>query len=74
MRVNEDIEDVPNLKKIRVCKGISQKKLADASGVSVRIIQHYEQWFRDINKAQAATVYQLAKALDCRMEDLIEKA
>ena len=71
---NEDIEDVPNLKKIRVSKGISQKKLAEESGVSIRIIQHYEQGFRDINKAHADTVHKLAKTLGCIMEDLLEEA
>lgn len=62
-----------NLKTIREQKDLSQGKLAAASGVNVRMIQHYEQRFKDINKAQAITVYKLASALGCRMEDLIEK-
>ena len=43
------------------------------SGVSLRSIQMYEQRNKNINKANADTVYQLAKALGCTMEDLIEK-
>lgn len=59
------------LKTIRENKGISQKKLADLSGVNIQMIQHYEQGVRDINKAQAITVLKLAKTLECNMEDLV---
>ena len=62
-----------NLKMIREAVGLSQSKLADKSGVSVRMIQHYEQGVKDINKAQVGTVYKLAKALKVNIEDLIEK-
>ena len=34
----------------------------------------YEQRNKDINKAQADTLYRLSQALHCRMEDLLEKA
>ena len=61
------------LKTIRENKGISQKKLADLSGVNIQMIQHYEQGVRDINKAQAITVLKLAKALECNMENLINE-
>ena len=61
-----------NLKTIRENRDFSQAKLAEASGVSIRMIQYYEQGFKDINTAQAITVYKLAEALDCGMEDLIE--
>lgn len=59
------------LKKFREASGLSQSKLAETSGVSVRMIQHYEQGVKDINKAEAITVYRLAKALDCTVEDII---
>lgn len=62
-----------NLKSIRETKNISQSKLAELSGVSVRMIQHYEQGVKDISKAQAITVYNLAQALECTVEDLINK-
>lgn len=61
-----------NLKRIRQRLGMSQKQLAEISGVSVRMIQHYEQGVKDINKAQAITVYRLAEALGCKMDNLIE--
>lgn len=60
------------LKIIREAAGMSQAQLAALSGVGVHMIQHYEQGFRDINGARAITIFKLAKALDCNMEDLIE--
>lgn len=53
--------------------GLSQSELARHSGVSIRIIQVYEQRMRDINKAQLATIAKIAHALDCDMLDLLEK-
>lgn len=60
------------LKYIRESKGLSQSQLAKASGVNVRMIQNYEQGIRDINKAEALTVYKLAKSLDVEMSELLE--
>lgn len=61
-----------NLKRIREALGMSQTKLSHESGVNARMIQHYEQGVKDINKAQAITLYKLAQALDVRVEDLLE--
>ena len=60
------------LKHIREAHKMSQSQLAEASGVNVRMIQHYEQGFKDINKASVISVYKLAKALNINTEDLIE--
>ncbi len=61
-----------NLKRIRTTYGCSQRELAEMSGVSLRLIQMYEQRNKDINKAQAGSVYRLAKVLGCAMVDLLE--
>ena len=61
-----------NLKRIRQSLGMSQNQLSEISGVNVRMIQHYEQGFKDINKAQGITLYKLARALNCQIENLIE--
>ncbi len=61
-----------NLKRIRTEAGLSQSQLAEASDVNVRMIQHYEQGVKDINAAAALTVYRIARALDCTVEDLLE--
>lgn len=62
-----------NLKKLREEASLSQNKLATLSGVSNRMIQYYEQGAKNINKAQADTLYKLSKILNCSIEDLIEK-
>lgn len=59
------------LKAYRESKEISQSQLAELSGVNVRMIQHYEQGSKDLSKASAITVYQLATALGVTVEDLI---
>lgn len=59
------------LKLIRLKREYSQSELAKKSNVNVRMIQYYEQETKDINKAQAVTLYRIAKALDCRIEDLL---
>lgn len=59
------------LKRLRKYAKVSQKMLADASGIPVRTIQQYEQGQKDISKASIGTVIALAKALHCSPEDLI---
>lgn len=65
-------ESMARLKMYRERLGMSQSELARASGVSARMIQHYEQRRKDINRAQAQTLRNLAVALHCPMEDLLE--
>lgn len=62
-----------NLKRMRTVYGYSQRELAVMSGVSLRSVQMYEQRQKDINKAQSDSLYRLAKALGCTMEDLLEE-
>lgn len=60
------------LKEYRTKADLSQAQLAEISGVSVRMIQYYEQGVKDINKASGETLYKLSRALGCKMEDLLE--
>lgn len=60
------------LKKYRETKGLSQKELANVSGVSKRMIQDYEQGQRKITGASGERLYRLALILGCRMEDLLD--
>ena len=62
-----------NLKAMRALAGLSQSELAGQADVPVRTIQQYEQRQKDINKAQAETLLRLACALNCNVEDLMEK-
>ena len=59
------------LKFMREEKRITQSYLADISGVSLRLIQAYEQGYKDINKAQVVKVLQLAEALGCDVYEII---
>ena len=62
-----------NLKLRRQKVKLTQKELADASGVPIRTIQQYEQRQKDINKAQAEYLVMLARILCCDIEDILEK-
>lgn len=61
-----------NLKIYRKRAGLSQRELAELSDIPVRMIQHYEQRQKNINKAQAEYLVSLARVLNCNVEDLIE--
>lgn len=67
-------EGVTKLQTIRKHSGMSQRELAGKSGVSLRSIQQYEQKAKDINKAAVDSLLALARALGCKVEDLIENA
>ena len=62
-----------NLKLLRQQNGLSQKELAEISGVPLRTIQQYEQRQKNINKAQAEYLVLLSSALNCSVEQLIER-
>ena len=61
-----------NLKRIRDLAGLSQRELAELSGVSVRQIQLFEQRQRDINQTRVIDVLRLSRVLGCKNEDLLE--
>lgn len=59
------------LQAIRKQRGLSQSQLAKASGVSLRMIQLYEQGQRDIQKAEVGTIAALADAMNCEIHALL---
>lgn len=61
-----------NLKIYRKRAGISQKELAEQADIPVRMIQHYEQRQKNINKAQVEYLARLARVLNCNIEELLE--
>ena len=62
-----------NLKKMRVRKGFTQDSLSELSGVNIKSIASYEQNDEKFNAASVSTVFKLADALGCEIEDLINK-
>ncbi|MCR5641407.1 MAG: helix-turn-helix transcriptional regulator [Lachnospiraceae bacterium] len=63
---------VRRLQMYRKRLGLSQRELAEASGVNIRTIQQYETGAKDINKAAVQNVVAMARALHCDVEDLME--
>lgn len=59
------------LKEIRKNKKLTQEELSILSEINIRTIQNFEQGQKDINKAQAITIYKLSKALECEMKDIL---
>ena len=53
--------------------GMSRKKLADMSGVNIRAIEMYEQRRTNINDASASRVRDMAKAIGCPIEKIMNE-
>lgn len=68
-RMEEDRKQ-SRLKRLRAYARLSQRELADQSGVPLRQIQLFEQGERDISKTQAQTLQKLARALHVSTETL----
>ncbi len=60
------------LKTLRTAAGLSQRELAERSGVGIRAIQQYEQGAKRIEMASGRTLYNLSYILRCHMEDLLD--
>lgn len=55
----------------RELRKLTKKQLSNLSGVNIRSINYYEENSSLLKKAQAETLYALAKTLDCKIEDLL---
>ena len=60
------------IKRIRMEKGFTQRELAEATGMSLRTLQHYAHGSKDFNTAAAMTVYTVSQALGTSMEELLD--
>ena len=60
------------LQEQRKINGFTQRELADAAGVNLRTLQQYENRSKDINRAAAESLRNLARVLGVHMEDLLE--
>ena len=70
-QIREHSRKEARLQQIRRLNTYSQKMLSQRSGVSLRMIQQYEQGAKDIRKASASGLLALAGTLHCDIEDLI---
>lgn len=61
-----------NLHRLRKAAGLTQKQLAEFSGVNLRTLQQYEIGAKDINMASGKAINALALALHCNFYDVME--
>ena len=61
------------LKKIRLTRGYTQETLSQLSDVNIKSIASYEQCPEKLTNASVGTIYKLANALNCEVEDLLNK-
>lgn len=59
------------MKRLRAYHHLTQKELSDATGVSLRMVQLYEQGQNDLEKAQAGVALSLAEGLGTDVKELI---
>lgn len=69
-----EIGESKMLKEIRESRGMSQKDLADKSGIPKRMIQAYEQGYRNIKGAKLTTLVTLCLALECHLSEIVDDA
>ena len=72
IRLKRGLDRGANLRVVRVSKGLSQSKLAAASGVPVKTIQRYEQRPNQISGAKLSTLCGLCEALECSIVDILD--
>lgn len=58
------------LKQIRNIKGLTQRQLAEAVGITERTINSYENNVKALQNADYIVVYNIAKALDVNTTDI----
>lgn len=58
------------LKQIRNIKGLTQRQLAEAVGITERTINTYENNVKALQNADYIVVYKIAKALDVNTTDI----
>ena len=61
-----------NLKELRTLCGMTQKELAERSGINIRQIQKYESGEYALNNMTAKSARSISEALGCTIEELIE--
>lgn len=55
----------------RLQLGMTQLQLAQKSGIDSTTISNFETGYRSFTRVQISTAEKIAKALDCKIDDLI---
>lgn len=69
-KYSEGNEKMNNLKKLREKAGLTQRELAEKSGISIHTIISYEQGKRELSGASYSSILKLAKVLQVKPEEL----
>ena len=67
------MEKLHNLERIRKEKGLTRAKVSQLSGVNQTTIQRLEKGMYDVNMVKLVTLIALAKALKCKVVDLLDR-
>ena len=67
------MEKLYNLENIRKAKGLTRQELAKLSEINPATIQRLEQGMYNVNMVKLGTLIALAKALHCKVVDLLDK-
>ena len=59
------------LKQLRMMRGMTQKELAEMSGINVRSLQDYEQGHKSLSSAKGDVLMRLTTVLGCTLTDLL---
>lgn len=68
------IKDICALQLVRISRGMTQKELAEKSGVKLRTIRDYERRATNIDRARLDILCALAEVLDCSVCAILEDA
>lgn len=60
------------LKDMRIYRGLSQQELAEAAGLNIGTLRHYEQGSKLIDNAKLETILKCALALECNYTRILE--
>lgn len=60
------------LKDMRLQQGLSQNELADATGINIGTLRHYEQGSKVIDNAKLETILKCSIALKCHFAKIVE--
>lgn len=71
-RLARGLDKGTRLRRLRVKRGLSQRELADRSGVSMRTLQKYENRESSIDGAKLDTLCRLSETLQSDIEAIIE--
>ena len=71
-RLSRGLDKGTKLRRLRVKRGLTQRELADRSGVPIRTLQKYENGETNIDTAKLDTLCRLSGTLDCKIDNVLE--